>query len=119
MAVKTSARPAVFNNGRPRLLARGIQKKIVAGKIFRFVHLGTGLELAVQLESPGVIRAKEQARMTAIRFAIASFGGTVALIAEAFGHDVHGAMRANARQHADGIILGTNHDQGFTEQIQI
>jgi len=43
----------------------------------------------------------------------------VAVVAEAGGHDVHGAVRADAREDIDGIRLVADDNDGFAEDFDI
>ena len=103
----------------PNLGAEGAQAPLVAVEALGLSHFGAGLELAVEFEGPEVVGAKEKAGVTAAGFALLRFGGTVAVVAEARRHDVHGAVRTDAREHVDSVFFIADDDDGFAEDFNI
>src|SRR5580698_5773054 len=82
------------------------------------VHLRTGFQFSVQLESPGVVRTEEQSGMAAIRLAVLR-RRCMALVTESLGHYVHGPMRTYAGEQANLVILVMNHNERLSKQVEV
>ena len=77
----------------PHLCAKLPQAPLRALEARRFLHLRAGLQPAIEIEGPRMIRAQKQARVAAAGLAAARFGRAMP---ETGWHDVHAAMRTGA-----------------------
>src|SRR5690606_10503024 len=99
----------------PDFGAEGAQVPLVAIETFGLSHFRAGLEFAVEFESPEVIGTEKKAGVAATGFTIlcfgrAAFGRAVAVVSETGRHDVHGAVRADTREHVDAVFfIADNH----------
>ena len=66
-----------------------------------------------------MIRAHEEPRMTAAGLAFLGIANAMPAVTKALRHDVHRAMRTDARQHANAILLATHDDQGLAEHVDV
>ena len=103
----------------PDFGAKDAQTPLVAVEALGLTHLGAGLELAVEFEGPEVVGAKEKAGVTAAGLAFLRLGRTVAVVAEARRHDVHGTVRTDTREHVDSVFFIADDDDGFAEDFDI
>ena len=103
----------------PHLRTEGPQAPFVALKTFGLAHLGTGLESAVEFKGPEVVGTKEKAGVAAAGLSLVRGRHAVAVVAEAGRHDVHGAVRADARKDTDVAQLGADDDERLAEDFEI
>jgi hypothetical protein len=100
-------------------LRNGFELKFVPDEILCLVHFRTGLELAVELERPGVVGAEEDSRVPAIGPPRGGHGAAVSIVAKTGRHDIHRAMRTDAREDADGTVLVAHDDQRLPQEIEV